>query len=757
MKVNSIERSQLGLAPGSDEPDEHRRAVMQDFTLVIPTYNRPKLLEALLSYLGANQPPCRIIILDSSQPRSRAANRKIVERTTLNLNYEEFPSEMHPFDKFREGVHKVKTEFCALCADDDLVVLEGVERCLEVLKCNPQASVAQGYSFSFLCRHNGDMDLGNILYFSSTIDDATPLARLGKVFARYQAATYGNYRTPVLQRIFDTVKPMTSILSRELLGSALAAIEGQMIRVPCFSHGRSMDASESYEHWHPLEWFAKNPNSLFSEYHLYREMMADSVLKRPDNTLDAAAVRRVIDLIHLRYMLKHAPDSALAFIAQQKMSHVPFAEYWPRPEIHLPLHEAAHIGTSAPASTPVASEARSQLGGWRAYRLHPNFFAPLGIDPPAQEAITNLLHSLDHYDFRPPAAAPCSAHLPVRTAPFRGTLTVSVLLCNYNDARYLSDSLTAICTQTRLPDELIVLDDGSTDNSLEVINGFERRYPFIRVLKNENNRGLLYSINRALEEARSDFIVWAAADDRLLPNFLERNAQCLRDYPAAGMTFSRLAVFRDGSDEITSYTERKQGVAFDLGAAPQFLSPEMLRDRLQHSYLWISANTAMVSRTALIKAGGFDQELRWHADYFAFLAVALRHGACCIPETLALMRQREQTYSSAGMAKRNEQRATLGRFADKLTTKGWRDIGIAVLRCPSLLSPFGSLMLEALLRKPQRLPFALTYGLWWANHQWGQRPGHAARIGSRSARMALKAVLMALGQTGRIIRRARRN
>ena len=86
---------------------------------------------------------------------------------------------------------------------------------------------------------------------------------------------------------------------------------------------------------------------------------------------------------------------------------------------------------------------------------------------------------------------------------------MSVLLCNYNHARYLPDSLSAICTQTRLPEEVIVLDDGSTDNSLEIIEGFARRYPFIRVLKNETNRGLLYSINRALKEARCDFIVWA--------------------------------------------------------------------------------------------------------------------------------------------------------------------------------------------------------------------------------------------------------
>jgi glycosyltransferase domain-containing protein len=730
---------------------------MQDFTLVIPTYNRPKQLGALLAYLGANGCECRILILDSSEAKARAANRKIVTLAKLKPDCIEFPTETHPFNKFKEGFDNVTTEFCALCADDDLVMLDGVKKCLEALRSNPRASVAQGYSFSFLCHADGNMDLGNILYFSSTIDDASPLARVAKLFARYQAATYGNYRTEVLQRIFDTLKPMTSILARELLGTALASVEGEMIRVPSFSHGRSMDSSETYEHWHPLEWFAKDPQGLFCEYRQYRELITQAVLRRPDNRHDAPAVQRVLDLIHLRYLAKHAPDGALAFIADQKMLGVPFDAYWPRPEIHQPLYEAARIGTAASGTMNVTAQKPSRRRHGRTYNLHPNFSAPLGTSAPSDEAISDLLQNLDYYDFRPPAALPARAPVdtspPVCTSPLGRSLTVSVLLCNYNHARYLPDSLSAICNQTRLPEEVIVLDDGSTDNSLDIIEAFARRYPFIRVLKNETNRGLLYSINRALNEARYDFIVWAAADDRLLPNFVERNVQCLREYPAAKMTFSRLAVFHDGSEDIISFTRRRHGEAFDFGPAPIFLSPELLRKRLQQSYVWISANTVMASRGALIGAGGFDPELRWHADHFAFLVVALRHGACCIPETLALMRQRGETYSSAGMAKRSEQRATLGRLADKLTAKGWRDIGIAVLRCPSLLSPFGGLMVEALLLKPRRWPFALTYGPWWAHHLWAQRPDRMHRIGSRLARIALRLVTFVMRRIRRLLLR----
>jgi Glycosyl transferase family 2 len=485
--------------------------------------------------------------------------------------------------------------------------------------------------------------------------------------------------------------------------------------------------------------------------------MAQAVVRRRDNAHDPRDVRRILDLIHLRYFVKHAPESAVGFIIEQQLAGVPFGAYWGRPEIHQPLWAAA--GFEAPTSgltgnlhrrlqilkllLRAETGARSSAGGRhrRSYNQHPNFSSPTHTNRPEPEEIERLLDSLGNYQ-------PLLDWSPLS----RPKLTVSVLLCNYNDARYLPDSLHAICTQTRPPDEVVVVDDGSTDNSLEIIEGFAQRYPFVRVLKNERNLGSLYSINRALREAHSEFVVCAAADDRLLPNFLQRNIECLIQHPSAQMTLSRLATFRDGSDEIVSYTENNHGIAFDFGVAPKHWSREELTERLRKSYLWLSGNAVVASRSALIQAGEFDKDLRWHADYFTFWAVALRHGVCTIPETLAAMRQREQTYSSVGMSNRREQLQVLGRLADKLTTKGWRDIGIAALRYPSLLSPFGRQMLDALLLKPWRWPFAVTFGLWWANHQWGQQTGAAARIGSRFAGGALQAVSVVLTGAGRCVR-----
>jgi glycosyltransferase domain-containing protein len=364
--------------------------LMRDFTLVIPTYNRAQLLAALLSYLETEKADCRVLVLDSSRPQVLAANRARVAASSLDVEFAEFP-DLDPTDKWRRGIHKVTTPFCALCADDDLVILEGMRRCLDALRGNPAASVVQGYSFTFLPRPDGDMELNNIVYFRPTIDDGSPLERLDKLFQQYQAPSYGIFRTPALQRIFDALQALTEILARELLWSALTVIEGQLIRLPDFSYGRSMGPSAAYQHWHPLEWFCKDPDSLLSAYLRYRELLTARVIQRPDNEQQPDEVRNLLDLIHLRYLARHAPDSVLEFVAEQQMAGADFADYWPRPEIHLPLYKAANIRTPDPESKYLT------IRRDRFYAIHPNFYAPAALDSPQLKNIVSLLDTLDKY------------------------------------------------------------------------------------------------------------------------------------------------------------------------------------------------------------------------------------------------------------------------------------------------------------------------------------------------------------------------
>ena len=289
---------------------------------------------------------------------------------------------------------------------------------------------------------------------------------------------------------------------------------------------------------------------------------------------------------------------------------------------------------------------------------------------------------------------------------------ISVLLANYNDSVFLRTSLEALAAQTRMPEEIIIVDDGSTDDSIEVIERFIRSFGRARLIRHHHNLGQHAAVQRALAAASHDYILWTSADDLLLPRFIERSAAVLTTHPGIGLCFSRLCSWREGSRRIRQFTRALHGDAFDLGSEVRAYSPAELREHLKRSYLWISGNTVVARRDALLAIGGFESKLRWHADWFAYYAVALRHGACSIPETLAIMREREETFSRVGMLDDAAQRAVLRSIVDVLSLPANEDLRRVFRRRPSLFSPFGRKLLLANLPRPQSWPLLAPYFFW---------------------------------------------
>lgn len=285
-----------------------------------------------------------------------------------------------------------------------------------------------------------------------------------------------------------------------------------------------------------------------------------------------------------------------------------------------------------------------------------------------------------------------------------GYPTISVLLANYNHAKYLDTSLSAIFGQRHPATEVIVVDDGSTDDSVELIGRYAKRHPNLQLLVNPTNRGQHYSIQRALAAAKGEYVVWASSDDLLLPWFLERSVDVLVQHPNAGLCFSRLAVFVDGSTATRIYNEA-WAAPFDYGKEPSYLSPRQLTAILRRHYLWMSGNTVLAKREALLEMGGFEADLRWHADWFAYYVIALRYGACMIPDTLAMMRERGGTYSANGVQNRRAQQQVLRTLLDIIKTDKYRDLMPIFKRCPSLFSPFGTEMAYASLGAPRHYDF----------------------------------------------------
>jgi glycosyltransferase involved in cell wall biosynthesis len=116
---------------------------------------------------------------------------------------------------------------------------------------------------------------------------------------------------------------------------------------------------------------------------------------------------------------------------------------------------------------------------------------------------------------------------------------ISVALCTYNGARFLAEQLESIAHQTRPPDELIVCDDLSSDETVEIIKAFAGRvaYP-VRLEINQSRLGSIKNFEKAINTCQGDIISLADQDDLWKPQKLAVLEHALQDHPKAGYVFS---------------------------------------------------------------------------------------------------------------------------------------------------------------------------------------------------------------------------
>lgn len=286
-----------------------------------------------------------------------------------------------------------------------------------------------------------------------------------------------------------------------------------------------------------------------------------------------------------------------------------------------------------------------------------------------------------------------------------------VVLPTYNGAAYLSEQLQSIALQKRLPDGLVASDDGSSDDTLEILESFSESAGFpVTILRQPSNRGLLGNLETALTVAlrQADVIAFADQDDVWHPDKLAKIERAFAN-PATLMWYSDAELVDADGREYSA----RLWQAHHLSPDPDLNQPRHLVRFLSGSTI---TGTAMAARSSLVRAGmpfprpselsGPHQFL--HDGWLGLLA-HLRGGIVLEPMPMTQYRQHDQQFTGMGImyaitAVHEGRRRSLDNEAVLEEDLRLREVG-RLLRRPQSLTFFGGTLPQTLV---DRIDYART-------------------------------------------------
>jgi glycosyltransferase involved in cell wall biosynthesis len=203
----------------------------------------------------------------------------------------------------------------------------------------------------------------------------------------------------------------------------------------------------------------------------------------------------------------------------------------------------------------------------------------------------------------------------------------SLIIPTFNHARFLGAAIDSALTQTLGAVDVIVVDDGSTDETPAVLERYAGR---VRVLR-QPNRGLSAARNAGLAAARGTFVAFLDADDIMAPTKLAAQLAVLERSPAIGWTYCDVLMQTVATGATTRASER---FGYAARALDGWLFPELIHGN------FIPAIAPLVRRTALETAGGFDERLTALEDWDMWLRLSLIAEARYTPAVLVTYRVR---------------------------------------------------------------------------------------------------------------------
>ena len=219
--------------------------------------------------------------------------------------------------------------------------------------------------------------------------------------------------------------------------------------------------------------------------------------------------------------------------------------------------------------------------------------------------------------------------------------SISVIIPAYNAEKFIGEAIESALNQTRPAKEIVVVDDASTDRTVEIARSFGDR---VKVLVNKVNSGPGASRDRGAQAAAGDSLAFLDADDYWLPTHLDTLAQLLEGFPEVALAVSRaeLTGSRTGVWPDHLPMEDKQPTDFFL---------TFMRMTFSHPTAWL------VRRAVWAKVGGFKEIKEYYKgkriqaeDYYFLLRIAHKHLICGTSDVTYRYRWHDQQSSAVGIS-----------------------------------------------------------------------------------------------------------
>jgi glycosyltransferase involved in cell wall biosynthesis len=222
-------------------------------------------------------------------------------------------------------------------------------------------------------------------------------------------------------------------------------------------------------------------------------------------------------------------------------------------------------------------------------------------------------------------------------------IMISVVIPAYNAAKHVADSVASAFRQTLQPLEVLVIDDGSSDGTAEAAEKAGAR-----VIR-QKNMGVSAARNRGITEARGEWIAFLDADDRWLPDKLQKQASALALHPEADFISTDFAREQRYQTQHAAWMKSRPVYQAMVGDRLQqpfvFLSPEEIASSLTFEN-YIPTSSVMARRLHLREVGGFDERMDYCEDHDLWLRILRASSAIILQESLVIYKMHESSASA---------------------------------------------------------------------------------------------------------------